>query len=920
MNQMFWLDGGNVQNSRLGIGQNEYDPSVEAIQEVSVLQNTYAAEFGGSASGAIVSTTKSGGNNFHGSAYEYFRNDVLDAAGYFAPLNAAGKKDKAPLRYNQPGGTLGGPVIRNRTHYFAAYDARRVTTGSTQILNVPTELQRLGDFSKTTDARGALIRIYDPATTRPSGNSAVRDPFPGNVIPPSRIDPIARQLVDYWPLPNKQPVNASGAQNFSANRSRNSPTDDLLARIDHAFSDDNRFYFRFIYGRQPFTWTSVYPKVVADPEQVVKAIRPVYYYLFSDTHSFSPNMIMDVRYSFSDRKNDVRSAGVGSDIVRTLGLSGVPVGAFPQINVANMAGIGLGRSVYNYPIRQHQIIDTLTLARGSHLIKLGGEARQTKLDIISRPSISGAFSFAVTGTGLPGNAQTGTGFASFLTGFGNNFSLADNDLLSRSMWYLGWFVQDDWKVTSNLTLNFGLRWETDTPMRDKNNRMNGFDPAAINPVSGTAGAVRFAGVNGWPELPYDGDWNNLGPRFGFAWRPRGTTAWVVRGGYGIFYEHPFDADVTSAAALGFQRSLDLTSPDSGVTPAFYLRDGIRGVEAKPTALDDSFGAVPVGKAATTNVSFFERNRRTGYAQHYNLGLQRQLPGSIVMDVSYVANLSRKMPIAGVTLNQVPPGAMGPGNAQARRPYPQFNGVNLILPAMGVTNYHSGVMRFEKRLSHGLSFLGSYTWSRNIGNLNENNGFGDNDIYQDAYNRRADKGPSTIDIIHRFMWSSVYDLPFGRSRRWVRQGFLSQVVGGWTLGSVFSTQSGGPLTVTVQTNTTNSFSAGSLRADVLGEASLPNPTAQRWFDTDAFAAPLPFTFGNSGRGLVRTDGRLNFDFSINKSFYPAEQVRLQFRAELFNAFNHPDFGAPNDVFGSPGFGTVTSTTAARVVQLGLRLSF
>lgn len=273
-------------------------------------------------------------------------------------------------------------------------------------------------------------------------------------------------------------------------------------------------------------------------------------------------------------------------------------------------------------------------------------------------------------------------------------------------------------------------------------------------------------------------------------------------------------------------------------------------------------------------------------------------------------------------DQVPPDRMGSGNAQVRRPFPHFNNVSILLPTLGVNNYHAGILRLEKRFSHGLSCLGSYTWARNIGNLDEAAGFGDDQIYQDYYNRKLDKGPLTIDIVHRFIWSSVYDLPFGKGRRWLGTGVLSPVLGGWTVGAITTMQSGGPFTVTMQTNTTNAFSAGGLRANVLRDPNLPagERRLDRWFDTEAFQAPAPYTFGNAGRGIIRADGRVVFDFSINKNFNFGEKTYLQFRGELFNAFNHPDFSPPNHSMGSSGFGTITGATEPRTVQVGLRLVF
>ncbi|MDW8354589.1 MAG: carboxypeptidase regulatory-like domain-containing protein [Bryobacterales bacterium] len=921
-NQMFWLDGGNIQNMRLGIGQVDVDPPVEVIREFRVVHNNYSAEFGGSAGGLVISTTKSGTNQFRGSVFEYFRNDRLDAAGFFAPTEGT-RKIKAPLRYNLFGATLGGPIVRDRTHFFAGYEGTRRTDGFTQILTVPTELQRRGDFSQTYNTRGQLIPIYDPATTRTVGGRVLRDPFPGNVIPSDRIDPVARRLVAYWPNPNRPPINVAGAQNFSGNRARKFIRDNVTARIDHVFSDKNRFYHRLVYNLDPYHWTSLYPRKEADPESPFDADRYETSFLFADTHTWTSALLMDLRYSFAHRTWHAKPAGLGSNVVQEIGLRGVPSGAFPALSVAGMATLGSSSERRQFPIRQHQWVSNWTWVRGRHVLKFGGELRKSiNVDVV-RPSISGDFGFATTGTGLPGDAATGFGMASFLVGFVNSFSLRSTDPLDRYSWYVAGFVQDDWKVTPNLTLNLGLRWETDTPIMDKNNRMNSFDITAINPVSGTPGVVRFAGVGGWPRRPYDPDWNNFGPRFGFAWRPFGAAKLVVRGGFGVFFEHPFAHGVPNVASLGFERSAALSSPDNGVTPAFYLGQGVN-VELQPPVLDERFGAVPLGRTPTTNVTFYERNRRTGYAQQFHFGIQRELPGNMVLELSYVGNLGRKMPITTLTINQVPPALLGPGNAQLRRPFPQFNNVQILVPTMGAHNYHAGSVRLEKRLSHGLSLLASHTWSRNIGQINESGSgtLGDDQIYQDYYNRRLDKGPLSIDIVHRFAASAVYDLPWGKGRRWLTQGWTSALLGGWTLGSIVNIQSGGPFTVTTQTNTTNAFSAGAQRANVLRNPNLPaeNRNIARWFDTEAFVAPPAYTFGNAGRGIVRADGRVNFDFSLNKNFAWGEQRVVQFRVDLFNAFNHPDFGLPTRALGAPGFGTISSATAPRTIQLGLRVAF
>ncbi|MEX2263047.1 MAG: hypothetical protein WD696_13910 [Bryobacteraceae bacterium] len=301
---------------------------------------------------------------------------------------------------------------------------------------------------------------------------------------------------------------------------------------------------------------------------------------------------------------------------------------------------------------------------------------------------------------------------------------------------------------------------------------------------------------------------------------------------------------------------------------------------------------------------------------------------MVVEVGYIGNLSRKLSSANISVNQIPPDridAIRPAGVfrQAFRPFPQFNNVMLVQPSFGVTDYHAGTLKIEKRFSNGVSFLSTYTWAKNIDNIDTApDDLGEAQQYSDYYNRRLDKGPSGLDIRHRFTWSSIYELPFGRGRKWAQQGPLSRVIGGWSIGSIAVMQSGGPFTVTTQNNTTNVFSAGGQRGNVVRNPNLPNSekSLDRWFDPSAFELPEPFTFGNAGRGIIRADGRINFDFSLVKNFAFSESKFAQFRGEVFNAFNHADFGLPGHALGGPGFGVISEATDARVLQLGLRIVF
>jgi hypothetical protein len=465
----------------------------------------------------------------------------------------------------------------------------------------------------------------------------------------------------------------------------------------------------------------------------------------------------------------------------------------------------------------------------------------------------------------------------------------------------------------------------DTPFRTQNNILNGFDMNQINPVSNTPGVVKFAGINGYPTTPHEIDWNNFGPRIGFAWKPFGSNRTVVRAAYGIFFAGAYDgAEAVTSLTTGFGTSLVIPTDDSGVPVAFRLSDPIPAVPVTDV-LDDRFGAVPAGTTPFTEVRFFERDRATGYSQQVNFRLQHELPGSIAIEAGYIGNLSRKMPGPALSLNQIPPALLGPGTTaqnRARRPFPQFSNVLIEGPTIGVINYHAFAMKAEKRFSHGFNLLATYTWSKNLDNTDAIQALGDEGgPYSNFYNRRADYGPSTNDIRHRFTWSSVYQVPFGTGRRW-GNNLAGAIFGNWSIGSVLILHTAPPFTVRTGTDTTNSFSAGALRADVIRDPNLPSSqrSLTRWFDTDAFRQPEPYMFGNQGVNTLRGDGRMSLNVSILRDFPVSEGKRFQVRAEAFNILNHANFDTPGVQMNSPGFGVVDRAGQPRQVQLGLRFLF
>lgn len=921
--QMFWIDGGTGQNMRLGIGQIDTDPPVETLQEVKVMANGYSAEYGGSAGGVIIATTKGGTNQFRGSLFEYLRNNRLDSPSFFAPISD-GRKVKAPLRYNVFGGTIGGPIGHDKTFFFFSYEGSRRRDGAISTLTVPTALQKAGDFSQTVNAQNALIPVYDPATGRVENGRTVRDAFPGNRIPSNRFDPVALNLLKFYPTANRAPDSVSGANNFRANFVNILTRNNFLIKVDHNLGSKDKLSGRYLYNSDDTDRTSVFPVRAADTGG--GTIRHQQFWYAAWTRILTPSIINEFRFTYGNRVNHAHSLGLGGDWPSKIGIKGVANNAFPQIVATGFTNLGsASQERRQFPIEQYQYVENLSWVRGRHAWKFGAEIRPSRNYESNLPTASGAFGFGVTATGQPGVAASGNGLASLLLGFPTGFSTRQTPILDRHNWYLAGFAQDDWTMHKDLTLNLGVRWETDTPIVDAGNRMNGFDPAAVNPVSGTPGVVRFAGVNGWRTSPYNTNWRNFGPRFGFAWRALGSSRTVVRGGLGIFFAHPFDSGQPASAALGYELSSESNSPDNGITAPFYLRNGVPALTVSSPVLDDSFGAVPVGKNTRTAVTYFEPIRHTGYSEQFNLSVQRELPGNSMVEISYLGNLSRHLPSANMSINQIRPEILGPSaSTQRNRPFPQFSNVTLLAPTLGVSAYHGGVLRFEKRFSKGLNILSTYTFSKFIDNTSDAGSAvgASGGPYSNYYNRRADRGPSDNDIRHRFTWSSVYELPFGAGRRFLAQNPLRYVVGDWVIGSVVNVQSGPAFTVTTQTNTTNAFSSGALRADVLRNPTLASGqrTLGRWFDTDAFRQPAQYQFGNQGVNLLRGDGLTNFDFSILRNFRFTENRRLQFRAELFNALNNTTFGVPGRVFGAAGFGIVNSSFAARRVQLGLRMMF
>ncbi len=912
--QQWLIDGVNASNIALEVPQALFNPPVEAVQEIRVQQSTYSAEFGNSGAGVIAMSTRSGGNHFTGLLYEYFRNDKLNARGFFA-------SSRPPLRWNAFGGAAGGPVIRNRTFFFTNLEFQRQRLSNVRTLTVPTAEQLKGDFSQTTTAAGALIRIYDPLSGAPNSanpSQILRMQFPGNVIPQSRIDPVGAAIASHYPPPNRPPANLAGASNWNAAGSNALNITTSTTKLDHNFSERDRLSARIIVHDFPTSNRPVFPTAAADPNGSTQD-RRAYSFLFSQFHSFSPAVVNDFRFNYQPRRFHNASLGLGQGWPTKLGLKGVDDRAFPRVNAAGYASLGVTtQERIQTPIRDTHLVNVVSAFVGSHSLRIGGEMRLARNVDQFFPLVSGQLGFVAQGTAQPGVANTGNALASLLIGFVSSGEVRYTDALDRRAKYFAYFIQDDWKVTRRLTLNLGLRWEAHTPRFDANDRVSGFDASKINPVSGTPGIVTFANRDGYSRSLYNGDYNNYMPRFGFAWQPGFLKRTVIRGGYGIFFGPPLPGSNNNSA--GFETSGAFSSPDNSITPAFLLRNGFPSTSR--ASLGPGYGAVRVGEAVRFAPDFNDVNRRIGYSQQWNFVLQRQLPWLTVVEVSYVGTVGHKLPGPDVSINQVHPSLMGPGNAQVRRPFPQFGNVTVNRPFWGNSSYHGLNAKVEKRFSSGLNFLLNYTFSKFIDDVTSSQELGTVGGMQDLYNRRAEKSLSGNDIRNRFVWSSTYELPWGKGRPWLNDGPLAMVLGGWGLGAILTLQAGAPNGLVMQTNTTNAFN-GVQRVHLLRNPALPKSqrTITRYFDTSAVAAPEPYTFGTAGRAVLTGPGLANLDLSLMKNHRFMERYNLQVRLEAFNSLNRVNLEDPGRAFGAPGFGVISATArGARTVQVGIKLTF
>ncbi|WP_089408940.1 TonB-dependent receptor [Granulicella rosea] len=934
-NANYTVDGGTTQNLLQGVPTQMFDLPIDALQEFTLSVSDYTADQGRSSGGVIQMSTKTGSNNFHGSAYLYYRSDSLQAKPLFATANP-------PLSYKLFGGSIGGPIRRDKTFFFFTYEGRLQTSTTVLNLLVPTAAQRSGDFS------ALAVPIIDP-------NTGVQAQYNGvlNVLPPSELDPYGKQLVSYYPQPNIPGV-AANTNNFTYNDQAKSVINDYVVRLDHTFSTKDSIYFRFLAQPDHTDTANVYPTAGTDNYGV---LSHNFYYNPSATwnHIFTGSLVNEARFTFTNRQALSINHGVNSAAATQLALPGTNPGFFPGVTVSGFAGIGgTGQQQrLQTPIISNEYTDNVSWQHGNHQFKFGADYRTSADGDLYSPSAGGLFGFtpqgAVAAAQIASAGATPAGsLANLLLGRVNTATRSETEYLYSAAWSWGLYAQDNWHVNNKLTLNYGIRWDIDSPRYLENNRQNSFDTNAINPVSNTPGVITFSGINGVSKYANNFDTHLFGPRFGFAYTPVAHS--VVRGGFGILYPGEYDQATPIVLSTGFSNSVTLNSPNSNAgTPAFLLKNNGTagtGLAAYPTTaqLTAGYGAVAApytSPAPYIAPQFISPRRLTGYLYQASLNVQHEFAGNLLLDIGFLGTYGHHLasPFAE-SINQISPAnlaTLANGTAtlkpQALRPFPQFSNVQNLYPDIGQSRYNGVNVGVQKRFSHGFQYQANYTYSKFIDNeesRSELAGYPGTDTYTDYYNPKNRFGLSGNDVRHRLIANGVLELPFGRGKLvHLNNAVANQVVGGWSISGLTEIHSGTALSPIDLTNNTNSFSDG-VRPNLTGNpndlSSNRSRTAKiaQWFDTAAFSQNAAYTFGNAPRTFGRGPRLVNTDLTLLKRVNFYEQHAIEFRLEALNAFNHANLGNPNTQFGSPNFGKITAlsgaTTGSRTLQLAAHYTF
>lgn len=947
-------------------------PSVEGIQEFRIQTNAYSAEYGRSGGGLVTLVTKSGTNDLHGSAYEFLRNSFFDANSFFANKNG---RPLTSFKRNQFGASIGGPIYvpkvhngRDHTFFFFDYEGQRILAASLIQHTLASAAQRRGDFSQVLNSSGAPVIIYDPRTTRPNPDQPgkfIRDGFPGNVIPPDRLDPISLNMQKYYPASNVPGLPFTHQNNFAVQSAYPQPQDRVEFKIDHILDERKRLFGRYTFMDSVYSKPNYWGNI-ADPGCCDPMNQRLQNGALDYTHTVNDSTVLNIRYGFG-RVSGNRYPWSKGFQVATLGLpasidqiSNQPV--FPTVTIQNYTQLGPnGGDVYLMGDTTHRIIANLSKIAGRHSLKFGIDARFNFVNYGQLGTPSGGFNFTrVMTQGPDPRVSTGTGgdaYASFLLGAGGDQTAGSGGSISHQIrpananHYTAFYVQDDFKLSRRFTANVGLRWDFESGATERYNHISAIDPLVRNPLSDKTGldlrgGYLFAGGSLGRRAIRDTDSRQINPRVGFVFELDSKT--VIRSGYGIFFGLPSYAANSGYTGGAFSSSTPWLATLDGITTNASFSNPFNAGFNIPRGTEDGL-LTQVGLGLNGG---WPGTLRPIYNQQWNFSIQRSLGRDMVWEVAYAGNKGTRVAFS-TQLDQLRPellslgdklleqvsnpffGLIGVGvlaqptvqRGYLLRPYPEFNGVTATNAGWGNSNYHALQTRFEKRFSRGFSLLASYTFSKTITDgldgLWDDNGA---QLIRDWYCRACNRSISSYDQPHRFVTNATYELPVGKGKMfgssWNR--VADSILGGWQVNGILTLSAGQPLRFTTSQNTSFSFGGGQTPNTTGKSADLGgNRTLDRWFDTDQFKQPASFTFGSMARSTaqLRNAGARNLDFSVFKDFRFSERARAELRGEAFNVANHPLFGAPNTSLGSPTFGVVTGQeNLPRQIQLGLKFLF
>ena len=884
----FMIDG--LDDRDQSVGTVKVFPNLESIGEFKVQVGNYSAEFAGG--GAVVNViTRSGGNEFHGSAFEFLRNNALDARQFF---DAA----KPQFQQNQFGGALGGPIRKNKTFFFGDYQGLRVHTASTSVLTEATNAMRAGNF-------GGVATIYDPGTYNATTNT--RQQFAGNMIPANRIDPIANNMLAIFAQPNLP----GSRNNFRVNNLAVQVQDQYDIRVDQTFSERDSMFARYTHGDADITFPTtpvlingeINPLAFAQGSATAGSLRlnhaPSDQATVQEVHQFSPSIVNQLALGYTRFALRVVPLDQGFNIAQRLGLQGANTGE----NAESMASLSIsgyqGYSSSNLPeiVPQNtwQLSDTISYTKGAHSLHFGASIIHNGFGFFQLGAPSGSLSFTGVYTNNPSNSSGGNGFADFLLGLAasSSKSAAPFGVPYETYTEYGGFLQDTWRATDRLTVNLGVRYDLFTPLTERYNRQSDY-------LLGT-GTLALAGQSGYSASILDTQTHNFSPRVGLAYRAGDKT--VVRAAYGLFYFNEVGAGGSTRLFINNPFAAQYAVSCGATAPCLSTSTGIPNVPSANNLPTMVYQPIP---NLTPNV------------QQWNFTVERQLGASLVARVGYVGTRGTHLNL-NLDENVATP---GPGAVAARRPYPSVASISGWEPR-GPSSYNGLQASMEKRFASGLSFLAAYTYSKSLDEgAGGNSSTGESRInIQNPQNLSADYGLSNFNYGQRFTLSSVYQAPFGKGRKFLSNagGWTDALVGGWQISSIVTAQSGAPFSVSLSTPTANTGTF--TRPNRVCDGNLPSSkqTIDAFYDTSCFVAPPLYTFGNAGRNILIGPGLGTWDLGADKDFALTERFGLQFRSEFFNVLNRANFGLPNGSIGSAAQGTIrTVITNARQIQFALRL--